>query len=56
MSQLTLKEWILKVNAVLEAKVGLALEDLPDCCYADWHEDGVSPSTAARMALDAADF
>lgn len=46
--------WIDKVDSLVSGSLGLGLDDLPDCCYADWHEDGVSARDAARMALAAA--
>jgi hypothetical protein len=47
----TFKDWVSQVNRVLLANVGVTLDDLPDCCYRDWYDDGVSPVRAARMAL-----
>lgn len=46
--------WMQKVNAVLEKRVGVGSDDLPDCCYSDWFEDGVSPARAAAKAVKAA--
>ena len=47
--------WMAKVDAKIAAKAfGLGSDDLPDCCYADWFEDGVSPSEAAAKAIKSA--
>ena len=43
--------WMAKVNAIISAKYGLSSDDLPDVCYADWYEDEVSPTSAARRAI-----
>lgn len=45
--------WILEVDAHLVRKCGLGYLDLADCCYSDWYEDGVSPSSAASKAIRA---
>ena len=48
------EQWMAAVDAEVQAKIGLSIYDLPDCCYADWHEDGFTPKQAARKALRAA--
>lgn len=47
----TFEEWMKEVDAQLRKKVGLTHLDLPDCCYRDWYDDGVRPSTAANRAV-----
>ena len=49
---MTFIDWLCKVNRAIEARYGLTTDDLPDCPYRDWFEDGMSPTTAARMALN----
>ena len=34
--------------------MGFTSSDLPDCCYADWYEDGVSVKSAAVRAIRSA--
>ena len=41
------KAWMKKVNASVMCSVGLSVHDLPDACYRDWFENGVSPEDAA---------
>jgi hypothetical protein len=48
--KLSFDQWVKKVDAILLATVGVGLSDLPDVAYADWYEDGVSPTTAAKRA------
>lgn len=48
--------WMAKVNAYVEKLAGLSADDLPDCCYRDWYDDGVSPANAARRALKCAEY
>ena len=43
--------WVRKVNQVIEMNTGLGLDDLPDCPYRDWFEQGMSPVKAARWAI-----
>lgn len=43
--------WMAKVDAAVEKKIGLSVYDLPDLCYRDMFDDGVTPSQAARMAI-----
>lgn len=40
-----------EVNAIIEQGIGLSADDLPDCCYTQWYEDGMRPATAARRAI-----
>jgi hypothetical protein len=47
--------WMAKVDAILVRKTGLDSNDLPDICYRDMHDDGASPSEAAREAIRYAD-
>lgn len=43
-----LDNWLEEVNAIVEKKWGLSVDDLPDVLYADWFEDGVTPKEAAE--------
>lgn len=45
------KDWLHDVDRHVTAKTGLGRDDLPDCPYADWYEEGVSPKRAAARAL-----
>ena len=42
--------WFKKVNLFL-LNAGVTADDLPDCPYRDWFEDGVRPSAAANRAF-----
>ena len=48
---MTFEQWMQKVNTAISNKIGLTSDDLPDCCYRDWFDDGISPKSAATMAL-----
>ncbi len=50
----TFEEWMAEVNKVVEARVGLSTYDLPDCCYRDWYDSGVSVKSAAARAIRSA--
>lgn len=43
--------WMSKVDAAISTKCGLTSSDLPDCCYRDWHDDGLSATRAAARAI-----
>ena len=45
--------WKAKVNHFCVRKCGMTTDDLPDCCYRDWYEDGVTASSAAARAVRA---
>jgi len=45
------KEWMAKVNLLLEKKTGMDSNDLPDCPYHDWFDVGMSVGGAARQAI-----
>lgn len=47
----TFSEWMAQIDAMLFRRFGLTSSDLSDVCYHDWYSDGMSCSTAARMAL-----
>jgi len=47
--------WMRSVDAWCEKLYGVSVYDLPDCCFADWHEDGMTPKSAARKAVRSMD-
>lgn len=49
--RVSFEAWMLAVDKLLRLLVGVTSEDLPDCCYRDWYDDGVSAKSAARRAL-----
>jgi len=51
---LSFEQWMDAVNRVLVRKCGLGVEDIPDFCYRDYYDDGVSAFETASEALDAA--
>jgi hypothetical protein len=50
-TSMTFAQWLSAVDAWLLARIGMVSADLPDCCYRDWFEDGVTPRQAASRAL-----
>lgn len=49
---MTLEQWLQLVEIHVQRMTGgLSYLDLPDCCYADWYEDGMSAKTAASKAI-----
>ena len=43
--------WLVAVDDAVQAYCGLGRDDLPDCCYRDWYDDGYSPQRAAKAAI-----
>ena len=43
--------WLQAVNRHTEHDYGVSVDDLPDCCYQDWYNDGVNPQQAAKKAV-----
>ena len=51
----TFDAWMTAVdNEIAKRACGVTSGDLPDCGYADWYEDGVSPKSAASKAIRSA--
>jgi len=44
-------EWFKDIDSILEANYGLSVNDLPDCCFRDWFDHGVSVATAAKRVM-----
>ena len=49
--KLSFNEWMRLVDRIIMGKVGVGANDLPDCNYLDWGEDGKTPSAAANKAI-----
>ena len=50
----TFERWMKLVDLYVSSMIGLSVYDLPDCCFGDWYEDGMSPKSAARKAVRSA--
>lgn len=46
-------EWMKKVDAAFEAKLGVSSRDLPDFHYRDLFDDGEAPAEAVQSWLEA---
>ena len=55
MNATTFDAWMAAVDAACWKRYGLSVHDLADCPFADWYDDDMSPSTAAREARKAQD-
>lgn len=54
MAEQRFKAWMRAVDQKISLKVGLSADDLPDVCYRDWFDDGLSPAKAAARAIRSA--
>ena len=52
--KLPFEHWMKRVDQEVNRKHGVSVRDLPDAPFADWHERGVSPVSAASKAVRAA--
>jgi hypothetical protein len=50
------ESWMAKVRTEITRMSGMDADDLPDAPYADWYEDDISPSQAARKAIKNAEM
>lgn len=50
-SSLSFEDWMKAVDKEVNKRIGLSSSDLPDIAYADMHQDGVSPVSAAKKAI-----
>lgn len=55
-ARMSFEDWMQKVDQAVGAKAGLSVYDLADMPYRDWYDDGMSPASAAKRALDAEGF
>jgi hypothetical protein len=44
-------EWKQEADNLCNKNFGLSLDDLPDCCYMDWYEEGITPARAVLRAM-----
>lgn len=49
--KMTFEAWMRAVDIAVSEKVGLGVDDLPDICYRDMYDDGVSVKSAATAAI-----
>jgi hypothetical protein len=55
MNKQSFEVWMTKVdNEIASRCMGMTSADLPDVCYRDWYDDGVSPKSAAGRAIKSA--
>lgn len=47
----TFEGWCQQVDRYVVGLAGLSKDDLPDCPYRDWYDDGVPALTAAKRAI-----
>ncbi len=52
--KMTFAEFMAAVDRVIQARFGVSADDLPDFCYRDSFEDGMTPRQAAAAAIRAA--
>jgi Family of unknown function (DUF5419) len=52
--KMTFEQWMKEVDKQVSLLVGLSYQDLPDICYRDLYDDGVSTKSAAKQAIKGA--
>jgi hypothetical protein len=48
----TFGKWMRAVDVAVMRVIGLSIHDLADQPFRDWYEDGITPTQAARLALE----
>jgi hypothetical protein len=51
--KMSFEDWYRRVDTEVGKLTGLGRDDLPDCCYADWFDEGITPVQAAKRAIKA---
>ena len=46
------KEWMGIVDRKIQGLTGMSVDDLPDQCYRDWFDSGMTASEAAREIME----
>jgi len=47
----TFEQWKQRIDNLLAHVYGITSDDLPDCTWRDWYDDGLRPIYAANRAL-----
>lgn len=47
---MTFEQFIKKCDAIVASHIGLGIDDLPDACWRDYYDDGLSPADAIEVA------
>jgi len=50
-TRLDFDAWRYGVDQRINALTGLSADDLPDCPYRDWYDEGIGVTVAARRAI-----
>ena len=52
MNTKTFEEWMQSVdNVISDRLMGMTSADLPDICYRDYYDDGMTPRQVAALAI-----
>jgi hypothetical protein len=43
------------VDGLCQRRYGLSIYDLPDCCFRDWFDEGMTPGEAVSLARESAE-
>lgn len=44
--------WLEQVNTEVQKQLGVGILDLPDQCWRDWHDNGLSPDEACEQMCE----
>lgn len=45
------KDWLAEVDRAVNIILGVGINDLPDCPFRDWYDDGLTTLRAARRVV-----
>lgn len=49
---MTFEQWYKACDGIVSRKLGVGVDDLPDACWRDYYDDGMSPSEAIECAAE----
>ena len=49
--KVSFETWMERVDKFVYLSCGLSVDDLNECCYADWYDDGMGAGRAAKKAM-----
>lgn len=44
--------WMSAVDGHVQIKLGVSVHDLPDMCFRDYYDDGMTPAQVAQIVME----
>ena len=49
--RVSFEKWLENLDVLCDKVTGMSIHDLPDQCYMDWYEDGLTTKQALKLVL-----